>query len=86
MRTAAAFRLCALCLLLALCVGFLPACEQGAPPPPTSTPEPTPTPAPDPTPSPFVPYDFCRPAPESEEVENSWFSDAVFIGDSRTDG
>lgn len=32
------------------------------------------------------PYDYSRPAPESEEVEDSWFQDSVFLGDSRTDG
>ena len=32
------------------------------------------------------PYDYSLPAPESEEVDVSWFEDAVFIGDSRTDG
>lgn len=32
------------------------------------------------------PYDFSRPAPEGEAVDNSYFSDAAFVGDSRTDG
>lgn len=32
------------------------------------------------------PYDFSRPAPESEGVDNSYFDDAAFVGDSRTDG
>ena len=31
-------------------------------------------------------YDFDNAAPEGPEVEDSWFADAVFIGDSRTDG
>lgn len=31
-------------------------------------------------------YDFTQPAPETAPVENDYFSDAVFIGDSRTDG
>lgn len=31
-------------------------------------------------------YDFMQPAPEVEAVENDYFQDAVFIGDSRTDG
>ena len=30
--------------------------------------------------------DFTQPVPESEEVEMDYFSDALFIGDSRTDG
>ncbi len=33
-----------------------------------------------------IPYDFSQPAPETEEVDNSYFEDAAFIGDSRTDG
>lgn len=31
-------------------------------------------------------YDYANPVPESETVENSYFDDAVFIGDSRTEG
>jgi len=31
-------------------------------------------------------YDFTKPAPESAAVENAYFEDAAFIGDSRTDG
>lgn len=31
-------------------------------------------------------YDFSQPAPKSEAVDNSYFSDAAFVGDSRTDG
>ncbi len=31
-------------------------------------------------------YDFSQPVPEGEPVENSYFQDAAFIGDSRTDG
>ena len=31
-------------------------------------------------------YDFSQPAPESEPVDNSYFDDAAFVGDSRTDG
>lgn len=50
---------------------------------PTPTPVPTPTPAPTPTPE---PYDYTAPVPEAEGVDDAWFADAVFIGDSRTDG
>lgn len=32
------------------------------------------------------PYDFSQPVPEGEPVENSYFDDAAFVGDSRTDG
>lgn len=31
-------------------------------------------------------YDYSRPVPQSEEVPEDYFSDAAFIGDSRTDG
>lgn len=48
---------------------------------PTPTPLPTPTPAPTPT-----PYDYARPVPEAPAVEDSWFQDAAFLGDSRTEG
>lgn len=52
-------------------------------PSPTPTPTPTPAPTPEPTPEP----DFSQPIPEGEPVDQEeWFSDAVFIGDSRTDG
>lgn len=49
----------------------------------TSAPTPTPEPTPSPTPEP----DWSQPVPESEAVEQeTWFADAAFIGDSRTDG
>jgi len=32
------------------------------------------------------PYDFSQPAPASEAVDNRYFDDAAFVGDSRTDG
>ena len=31
-------------------------------------------------------YDFSQPAPEREAVDNHYFDDAAFVGDSRTDG
>lgn len=31
-------------------------------------------------------YDFSQPVPESPAVDNSYFDDAAFVGDSRTDG
>ena len=65
-------------------------------PSPTAKPTPsiTPTPSPVPTPSslPEVPpepektYDYTATVPQSEAVGEDWFADAVFIGDSRTDG
>ena len=32
------------------------------------------------------PYDFTQSAPETPKVDDSYFSDAAFVGDSRTDG
>ena len=53
----------------------------------TPTPEPTPTPTPTSTPEPTPEaFDFTQPAPANEAVEMDCFSDALFIGDSRTDG
>lgn len=52
-------------------------------PSPSSVVEPTPTPTPVPTPT---PYDYTAPVPETQAVTDDWFADAVFIGDSRTDG
>lgn len=31
-------------------------------------------------------YDFSQPVPEREAVDNRYFDDAAFVGDSRTDG
>lgn len=83
------FPLILLAALLAGCGGGQAAEHPSEPavitpvPAPTSTPVPTPTPAPEPTPE---PYDYAAPVPEAEGVDDAWFSDAVFIGDSRTDG
>ena len=35
---------------------------------------------------PSPPYDFSQPVPQSEAVDNRYFDDAAFVGDSRTDG
>lgn len=52
-------------------------------PEPESTPEPTP----EPTPPPWPAYEFGVPVEKSEPVENdSFFDNAVFLGDSRTEG
>ena len=53
---------------------------QGADPLPTAivTPAPTPTPIP--------PFDFTQPAPKTQPMDMDYFSDALFIGDSRTQG
>lgn len=83
---------------LAVCLGLVllafisrqtssPRAAEATPPveTPVHTSEPTPSPTPEPTPTPEP--DWSQPVPESEEVEQAdWFSDAVFIGDSRTDG
>ncbi|MEG2119303.1 MAG: GDSL-type esterase/lipase family protein [Pseudoflavonifractor sp.] len=57
-------------------------------PVPTTAPSPTPTPTPAPTPTPVsvLAYDFSIPVSGGTPVSDDWFSDAVFIGDSRTDG
>lgn len=52
---------------------------------------PTPTPSAEPTPAPVgvvadEGYDYSQCVPESAPAEDDYFSDAVFIGDSRTDG
>ena len=65
------------------------AAPETAPPTPTSQPTPSPTAAATPTPSPSpeaAGYDYSSPAPASEAVGMEYFADAVFIGDSRTDG
>lgn len=60
-----------------------PAVTATATPAPTPTPTPTPEPTPTPTPEP----DWSQPVPEGDAVDPAeWFADAVFIGDSRTDG
>ena len=56
-------------------------------PEPTPSPSPTPTPEPTPTPLPWPVYEFGAPLEESEPVEDdSFFDNAVFVGDSRTEG
>ena len=40
----------------------------------------------DPPPPKIPRYDFTQPAPERAAVDNSYFDDAAFVGDSRTDG
>lgn len=39
-----------------------------------------------PSPNAAVSYDYSRPVPQSPAVDDSYFNDAVFIGDSRTQG
>lgn len=56
-------------------------------PAPTPTAAPTPTPTPEPTPTPKASYDWSQPVPVGESADpETWFQDAVFIGDSRIDG
>lgn len=61
------------------------------------TPEPVPAPTPEPAPTPGAEpdqdwdmggegYDYSQPVPLSEAVEEDYFADAAFVGDSRTDG
>ncbi len=53
---------------------------------PSESPAVEPTPTATPVPSPAAVFDFTQPVPQSEPVEMDYFSDALFIGDSRTDG
>lgn len=53
---------------------------------PTPSPVPTPSPSPELPPEPEKTYDYTATVPQSEAVGEDWFADAVFIGDSRTDG
>ena len=85
-----------ICLLLLPSAGKSPAAEASAPvsqsgvpsAEPTATPASTPaeTPAPTPESDPPAVFDFTQPVPQSDPVEMDYFSDALFIGDSRTDG
>lgn len=50
------------------------------------TPAVTPTPTPSPSPEPEKQYDYTAIVPRSDAVGDEWFADAVFIGDSRTEG
>ena len=54
-----------------------PAADETVSPLPEVPEEPTPQ---------VEPYFFGQPVAESEEVEENWFEDAVFLGDSRTEG
>ena len=53
---------------------------------PTPEATPTPTPTPEPTPTPVPALGFTQPVPEREGGGMGYFEDALFIGDSRTDG
>lgn len=64
-----------------------PAPATQAVPEPTPDPTPEPTPEPTPTPPPYDLYQFGVPLEESEPVaDDSFFDNAVFLGDSRTEG
>ncbi len=53
----------------------------------SASPSPVPSPTPEPAPTAASEPDWSLPVPEGEAVDpGDWFSDAVFIGDSRTDG
>jgi len=88
-------------LMLVLLAGCGSTSGHYAPPSPSlapsdqvlATPEPTPEPTPSPTPTPAPvpeaaePYEFGVPLAEGEPVaDDSFFDDAVFLGDSRTEG
>lgn len=93
------FRRRLLLLSVLLCAGVLAALSLGAlaqsrtqavpameaiQPAVTAPAEVRPTAAPEPTPAPA--FDFTQPAPEAPAVEDDYFADAVFLGDSRSDG
>ena len=74
-----------------------PTAASSAEPSPSITPttpvqtagaEASPSPAPEAssTPAPAASFDYSKPAPEAAAVDMSYFSDALFIGDSRTEG
>ena len=83
-------------LAAALCLWAVASARQStagpvpAPPPAQETPPasepPRPTAPPEETVSAAPLYDFSQPAPEDGKAEEDYFSDAVFLGDSRTDG
>ena len=60
--------------------------EQVQPPEAEPATEPEPAHAPEVELPPEPIYDFNQPAPEREAVDNTYFADAAFVGDSRTDG
>lgn len=68
----------------------IPAAAPGQRPAPTqrpvSTPAPTAAPVPSAAPEEESAYDYAAPVPESGAVDDAWFADAAFIGDSRTEG
>ena len=66
--------------------GFFLVTAADPTPAPTPTPEPTPSPKPEPTPEPTPEPDYTQPVPQGETAPEDWFADAVFIGDSRTEG
>lgn len=55
-------------------------------PAPSSSPSAEPGASPSPSAGQTGAYDFSQPVPEGSPVEDSYFADAVFIGDSRTQG
>lgn len=82
---AAAAAVC-LALIIIPSLGSGPAQSAAAQSPEVPRTLPSASPTPEPTPTPVPALDFTQPVPESEEVEMDYFSDALFIGDSRTDG
>ena len=70
-----------------------PAAEESVTPSAAQEPSPSPSPVQEPSAQPTPDqsgesgaFDFTQPVPQSEAVEMDYFSDALFIGDSRTDG
>ncbi len=87
--------LLALCLALPLCAcgpkqpaaSSVPPASQPVEPTPDTPADTTPEPTPEPTPTPEPLYQFGTPVAESGPLaDDSYFEDAAFVGDSRTDG
>ena len=67
--------------------GAGPSASQSESPSPSASAGPEPADPPDVSSSPIArPSAPSGPVPEGEDVGNDWFADAVFLGDSRTDG
>lgn len=94
LRLMGVLTICVAAVLLALFLRLDPSDQAAAVSPqvaatpealPTTEPTPEPPPTSDPTPTPGP--DYTHPVPLGEAVDpDEWFADAVFIGDSRTDG
>ena len=72
--------------VVCVCLLLIPSAGKSAPPAADVTPNTTPEPETTPGNTQGTAFSFTQPVPQSEAVEMDYFSDALFIGDSRTDG